>query len=543
MTATVGLAQAAPLVVPEAINTQEKLLLLLGAFIVWFILLILTAPLRKKPGPLRGLVSQFRYLFLPALLFFLMTLKCWHFEAVLGDDGKSIEMPTAVYRTAQTVLAAAAVILGLGVINLFFTPQAIRRRGGREVPALLIDVARYLIIIISVAVILHYVWGGQIAPIIGALGVGGVVLGLALQETLSNFFSGLAILADKPFSIGDWIRIGEGREGEVEHMTWRAIRLRTLDNDLVIYPNNLVAKEKVVNFNLPARVEARRLNVGASYKDPPDLVKRTLLDVVADAPGVLQEPRPAVYTVAYGDVAISYEIKFYIEDFGNRRSIEDGIMTRIWYAFRRQGIEIPFPTRNVRVQGISGVVPAAPEDSLPSPTTHEREIAAALAGVPIFKELSPDEQRALSAGADLAQYGFGESVIRQGEPGDTLYAIAAGQARVAVRGQGDTERDVAVLRRGDVFGEMSLLTGEPRSASVYAHGELKVVEVGKAALAPLLSANPDLAKRIAEVVVLRKQGLDRYRAEREVELKKRQEIAAEANNLLGRIRVFFGLLT
>src|SRR6185369_8503286 len=126
--------------------------------------------------------------------------------------------------------------------------------------------------------------------------------------------------------------------------------------------------------------------------------------------------------------------------------------------------------------------------------------------------------------AALADYGYGERVIRQGEPGDALYAIAAGAARIAVRGPDGSERELAVLRAGDVFGEMSLLTGEPRTASVYAHGELRVVEVRKAALAPILTANPALAAKMAEVVVLRRENLDRARAEAALEGARRAEI-------------------
>jgi small-conductance mechanosensitive channel/CRP-like cAMP-binding protein len=505
------------------------------AILSWLILALLASLVLKKRG--RALLNPLRFIFFPALIYYLtMRLYFPVDDTKVGD--------TTALKIAKTALAAAGVFLGMGILNLVFTPSAFRRWLGRDVPGLFLDVARYLIIVLAVAVILKSVWQEDVTPLIGALGIGGIVLGLALQETLSNFFSGLAILAERPFSIGDWIKVGDGREGQVEHVTWRAVKIRTSDNEYIIYPNSQVAREKVVNFNLPTRVQARRLSIGTSYDDPPDLVKRTIREVLADVPGILADPPPAIYTVAYADFSINYEVKFFIEDFGSYRTIEDQVMSRLWYAFRRRGVEIPFPIRHLYHHGLppplAGEAAAGAVAAPPADARKEAAIRGALSAVPIFAELSEAERESLARGAMLADYGSGERVIRQGDPGEALYALAAGRARVAVRGEDGGERDVASLKEGDVFGEMSLLTGEPRSASVYSQGELRVVEVRKSALAPILSANPGLAARIAEVVVLRREGLDRARAQAALE-GKRGEVNAAARALLGRIRTFFGL--
>jgi small-conductance mechanosensitive channel/CRP-like cAMP-binding protein len=501
-----------------------------GVIVLWMISFVLASRLKKATAA-RGVLNQLRFLFFPALIYLLIVITFWR----PASD-------TTPLKIAKTALAAAAVVLGMGILNLFLAPPVLRRWLGRDVPGLLIDVVRYLLIVVAVAIVLQTVWKEDVTPLIGALGVGGIVIGLALQETLSNFFGGLAILAERPFSIGDWIRVGEGREGQVEHVTWRAVKIRTTDNEYIIYPNSMVAKEKVVNFNLPTRVQARRVTIGAGYGNPPDQVKRAIRQVLADVPGVLTEPAPSIFTVSYGDFAINYEIKFFIEDFAAHRAIEDAVMSRLWYAFRRQGIDIPFPIRHL-YHHQAEEAPAA-GDGRPGQADRVAaglaDIERALAAVPILAELSSEERQALSRDALLHDYGGGERVIRQGEPGEALYAIAAGAARVAVRGENGGEHEVALLQSGDVFGEMSLLTGEPRSATVYSQGELRVVEVRKAALAPLLVANPGLAARMAEVVVLRREGLDRAR-ETALAAARRSEVNAEARALLGRIRTFFGL--
>jgi len=205
-------------------------------------------------------------------------------------------------------------------------------------PALLRDLIRYGVFTLLVALILRALWGDRVTPLIGALGIGGVVLGFALQETLSNFFAGLAILADQPFAQGDWVQVGSNPEGKVEHITWRATKIRTRNNDYLIIPNSVVAKDTIRNFELLARLQAIRLDIGTSYKDPPDKVKRTLLAVVDSVPAVLKEPRPIVYLKAYADFSINYQIKCFIDDYDRRPLVEDEIMNRIWYAFRRADI-------------------------------------------------------------------------------------------------------------------------------------------------------------------------------------------------------------
>ena len=418
------------------------------------------------------------------------------------------------------------------VREILLSPEMAHRRGKPEMPALLRDLIRYGTFIFLAAIILRALWGDKVTPIIGALGIGGVVLGFALQETLSNFFAGLALLAERPFAQGDWIRVGDNAEGIVEHITWRATKIQTRDSDYMMFPNSSVAKEVIVNFGLPSRHHAIRLRVGTSYDDPPDKVKKVLLDVVAGVPAVLRDPAPFVYVKEYADFSINYEIKCFIEDYSRRPLIEDDIMNRIWYAFRRSDIEIPFPIQTTY------------EYRIPWHARTEKgriEIESVLSRVPIFEPLTKEDRARLAEKTTVLYFGRGEPVIRQGDPGEALYAIVSGAARVAVRGQDGMERDVARLGAGEVFGEMSLLTGDPRTASVYAEDWLVLCAVSKDALLPLLSATPAVAEKMAEIVTLRKQGLDRAHAEAALSGAQRSEVQAATRSLLGRIRSFFRL--
>jgi small-conductance mechanosensitive channel/CRP-like cAMP-binding protein len=439
---------------------------------------------------------------------------------------------TTFLKIAWSCLWVSVGLLGIAVVSQWLSPERARRRGRIEPPHLLRDLVRYGLFIVCVAMVLRFVWGEDVSPLIGALGVGGVVLGFALQETLNNFFAGLALLLEKPFAQGDWIKIGEKVEGAVEHMTWRATKIRTRDSDYQIFPNSMVAKEVIVNFRQPTRLHAIRLPIGTSYDDPPDLVKRTLVEIAASVPEVAREPAPIVYLRAYADFSINYELKCFIEDYDRRPLIEDELLHRIWYVFRRVGIEIPFPIQTSYEYKMSLAALS---------TKGAVDVERVLAQVPIFAPLQPEELKQLAALARVVRYARGEAIIRQGETGDTLFAIASGAARVAVRGEGGLEKTVATLPAGEVFGEMSLLTGDPRAASVHAEDGLVLVSVSREALLPVLTANPGVAEKMAEVVTLRKQGLERAQAEVSSESGKRADVQAAKATLAGRIRRFFRL--
>jgi small-conductance mechanosensitive channel/CRP-like cAMP-binding protein len=451
------------------------------------------------------------------------------FPATIAADWRGSDVP---YKLAWSGLWISVALVFATLIGHLLSPEFTRKHARQEMPALIRDLVKYGALIFSVAFILRLIWGDHVSPIIGALGVGGVVLGFALQETLSNFFAGLALLAEKPFAHQDWIRIGDKAEGAVENITWRATKIRTRDNDYLIFPNSLVAKEVIVNYRQPTRLHAIRLTVGASYNDPPDLVKKTLRQVIDSVPRILKTPAPVIYVKQYADFSINYELKCFIEDYDSRPLIEDDVMHRIWYAFRRAGIEIPFPVSTVYEHRVPY------EENGRKPAVH---VQAVLSKVPIFTALDAESLEKLTAGARVLDFAAGEPILRQGEPGDTMYALALGGACVTIRSEDGSERDVARLTSGEFFGEMSLLTGDPRTATVTAVEDSVLVEVSKSALLPILQAQPAVAERMAEVMAMRRQGLDRAHQDAAVETKRHAEVQTATKSLLGRIRGFFGL--
>jgi CRP-like cAMP-binding protein len=249
----------------------------------------------------------------------------------------------------------------------------------------------------------------------------------------------------------------------------------------------------VTNFTRPTATHFCNVYVEAAYRIPPEQVCATLLETATAVAGVLPDPKATALVSAFNESAIQYRIKFPIGDFAQRDMIESMMRTYIWHAFARKGIEIPFPQRVVHK--------TADPDAMPKEQAIER-IISQLAAVDFLGALDAKQIELLAREAQWESYLPGERIVRQGEPGETLYVIVSGKADVRLE-QGGLSSTVTTLEAGKFFGEMSLLTGEPRSATVLAASELLVIAVGKQALMAVIQEDRRLIERIGEVVARR----------------------------------------
>jgi CRP-like cAMP-binding protein len=356
----------------------------------------------------------------------------------------------------------------------------------------------------------------------------GYIVGNATQDTLGNLFAGLALNAERPFHIGDWVLVA-GHTGIVVDTTWRATRLKTKAEDYIVLPNAAVAKEPIINYSRPTRVHGCYLSVGVSYETPPGKARETILAVLAEIPDVARDPAPSVYLTSYGDFSINFTIKCFIQDFERLNPIESQVMERLWYGFRRAGISIPFPIRDVRMRDAGEMDRAA--------GAAEREhIRGLLSGVDLFQTLSAAEFGQLVQGTRAVMFGRGEVLCRQGDTGAAFYVIQSGRVAVSVAGADGVPVTVAQLGPSAFFGEMALLTGEPRSATITADGDVTVLEVSKDLFAGFLRADAALAEKLG--VVLEKRVADR---QAKVATGAGAAVVPARVALVARIRKFFGL--
>ncbi|MDZ7716582.1 MAG: mechanosensitive ion channel family protein [Balneolaceae bacterium] len=215
-----------------------------------------------------------------------------------------------------------------------------------QIPALVRSLVTVLILITTILLIIRYVFGQDLSGLLVASSVVAAVIAFALQDFLGGLIAGISLNIQPPFEVGDWIRVID-KEGEVIDVNWRATTMRTIDRTYLVVPNSIITKEEIVNFYEPTRLHALQLSVGVEYDAPPSLVKDTLISCAVDTDGIRNKPQPQCRLTNFGDFAITYTIKCYIDDHTLSEEIKDGIMTRIWYALKRKGIKIPFPIRDV----------------------------------------------------------------------------------------------------------------------------------------------------------------------------------------------------
>lgn len=425
-------------------------------------------------------------------------------------------------------IARSAVLLLLDVI--------LGPRLGRPLPRIVRDILHGLVYAGIVLVALRDA-GVEPTSLLTTLALLTAVLGLSLQETLGNMFAGLAIQVEAPFEVGDWIQFDAEPKhvGRVLEINWRATRVVTLDDVEVVVPNGALAKVPITNFTKPTPVSRRLAYVAAPYSVPPLEVHAILLKAIADAPGVVREPAPSVITHLFGEYGIEYWVRYYTDQFDKRDGIDGGVRDRIWYALRRAEVEIPYPHRTIEMHQVT-----AESSALETARTLSVR-GRALLGVDIFRVLSDVERAHLAELAQHRLYAPGEVIVRQGDESSELYVIEQGEVvvsveRAAAGASAATLLEVARLGPGQFFGEMALVTGDRRQATVRAARACQLLSVNREAVQRIMEQAPDLAERMSNVLMERQAQLDERASERKSEVD--GDLRSQEDSV-ARIRKFF----
>ncbi len=425
----------------------------------------------------------------------------------------------------RLILFAILAYLAVRALNSLIFDLVFRFRRGYEAPTLV----RNIFSIIAFTALFFLIFTLVFPQVnLGALfttsAIFGVILGLALQDTLGNFFAGISLQADRPFQVGDVITVGVQRHtGVVEEITWRAIKIRTFSNHVVLISNSTAAKE-AIEVCPRENLNARLVFFNTLFTDSPAKAIHVVREAVREAENVSQRITPVVRIRNLGDSGVEYEVKYWPEDYAKHHDTDALVRQRIWYAFRRANLNFAYPTRTLLVERKA--------------RTGERDgdggaIVERLAAVDIFAPLSTEETGMLAQAATSHVFAPGETVIRAGDPGSSMFVVHNGRVSVQISENGRA-RTVATLTDGAFFGEMALFTGEPRTANVIALEETEVLEIGHSAMKRVFDTNPDLVESLSHIIAERRQAL----AASEDLSGGRKDVSA---GLLSSIKRFFGM--
>jgi small-conductance mechanosensitive channel/CRP-like cAMP-binding protein len=440
-----------------------------------------------------------------------------------------------VEATARGHVGAAVILLSTAVVvallNRYLWEYHYGTRRNIIIPRLLRDFVAAIIFLVVLLLVLSigYSAQGELKGLLAGSGVAAIILGFGMQNLLSTLVAGAELQLGRPYKVGDWLKIGENI-GQVVEINWADTILRTNDAISMEIPNNKVVEEVIVNLSSPTPLHAMRISVGADYGAPPNKVKDALCRAARHAEGIVLDPPPKAFLKDFGDSAILYEIRFWMTTHAGFSDICDNIRTNIWYEFKRQKINIPFPIRTLQIDRKADK--GQSEEAMTARTMLRKE--------QIFRCLSDQQIDALLRRADLSHYGRGESIIEEGTEGDSMFILIRGSAHVSVAKNGSLIR-VGVLRQGDCFGEMSLLTGEPRTATVRAEKDCEVIEISKPVVGELLRTAPECLEQLSGLLAKRKletEGIVKEAATHSEHAEKEREYAA---SFLGRLRSFFEL--
>lgn len=469
-------------------QTLQRILLAIGAgLMVFFVLLFVYTSVYKRKvwrsHLFEVVLKKIRLWVYLTMIVFSLKITVQLMPSTVIDN-----YPLDVITTYLIIVLGS--ILSVEALIAFLYDFILPDRKRLEIPGLYRDLTRFVLYIVSLFVLLKTV-GYDVSALVTGGTIITVVIGFATQESLGNLFAGIFLHGSRPFVRGDWVKFGD-KEGLVDRIDWRSTTIRTVNGDYIIFPNSMIAKVEIINYSAPTKLHALILRVGVAYHHSPSKIKRILSDCALKTNKVQQQPKPAIRLKEYGDSAIYYELKFWITEFDDYQNIQSWVMENIWYHFKREDIEMPFPVRTVQI--------ARPE-KIDTESVNYR----LLSRIDFLSDFPESQMKYLASRLKVLTFTAGEPIIRQGDPGRSFYIVRDGRVEIQARDADGRVFFTKELGPGQFFGEISLLTGEPRTASVVALEESELLRLDKDAFRRLMEENPRADELISTVLARRQE--------------------------------------
>jgi small-conductance mechanosensitive channel/CRP-like cAMP-binding protein len=400
----------------------------------------------------------------------------------------------------------------------------------RQIPRILQDLMQAIAYFVTAAIVLTRS-DVDVTRVFAASVLTTAVIGLALQDTLGNIMAGLALQLERDFEVGDWINLGDRNSpvvGRVREVRWRATTIVTKNGDLMLIPNSAITRAMITNYSRPTTAHRQWVTVRVHFRHPPARVRDVIVEAVRALTFVRAEPAPDCLLQEFREDACTYSCRYWIDDVQRDEVLDGDVRSAIWYALHRAGMEIPFPSRNINVTEMT-------EDRVQRKRDEEyaRRVDA-LSRVDVFRALDAEKIDRLSRRLRQVVFGPGEVILRQGDPGDSLYIVRGGQVAVQIGVLG-AFKEVATLGDGEFFGEMSLMTGEMRTATIVAKTDVECYIVDKEAFQEIVQEKPELAGTISDILARRQVALGVQRSLTPV------PSASQSSQLRSKIASFFGI--
>lgn len=391
------------------------------------------------------------------------------------------QMPadSAAVKVVMTALAIVAINALLDALNAMMRSDAITGGAANRVPGLLLDILRIFLVLLASAFVASEIWAVDLGSLLAALGVGSVVLGLALQDTLSGLFAGVSLLSGRQFKEGDWIEFGEA-SGKIVKMDWRSVTIETLDDErLMVIPNSELSSGVFTILSSKGRSFGQNLTVAFSYDSPPARVMEAIEAAVLSVDMILRDPPHDIDLMETSDTGILYEVTIHTATREDGEQAATLFFRRLWYICAREDLKFAGAVnRKYRAGAMASLSPP--------------QIAKALADTAIFLPAATGFDD-LAAAARVCLFDDGERLVAAGQSFGTLHLIVSGLVAVT-RGIGAGPRPLQHLSAGEFFVSRAFLTGAPSAIDLTAVGETMAVCLDRLQVTEFLNQNPHLAR-------------------------------------------------
>ena len=328
------------------------------------------------------------------------------------------------------------------------------------------------------------------------------VLGLAAQDPLKDLIGGLSLQLEQVIREGDWVEI-DGQIGRVASISWRDTEINSLHGSKLTFPHTSSNSSTIKNFTSNG-AHGNRLIVGLDYNMPPDIAKKLMQKISDNHPLILHKPACIIRISSFEESCINYEWINWQEDYGQSRALRGDLQEQLWYALQREGFSFPFSVRDVRLSRNS-----QPPKSMHSNKAKLLKAAGKLLQKnPLFSILSDQQIQKMMEMSSLCSYGPGEIIVTENESGDSLFMLIDGHVSIRKPAIAQNNSEIARLKSGDIFGEMTIFAGTPRSATIQSICKVDLLEIDRQAIAELIEEEPGLIETFGQMISARQAQLD-----------------------------------